>query len=294
MSYCQKCGKKLEEKQKFCDDCGSEIGENNLKSNKKWGFVVVGIILILILILFVFNNNYSKTGFSITRDIDSEKKECTSECCLDGEFKEKLCLQDYKCKNNQCIAIDSDNDGLSDIEEKQIGTNPQLYDTDGDTLSDYQEYNVLGTNPLNKNTDGDRYNDNIDEEPLLTNSANINIEITSKSWNWKYGNILLSVLGGAVINPDLVIAEPTITVLVENIGDDYTDYVNYDIFFKVSNILIDSENARLNRINPYETITPVYTNPISAGEMPDLLINAIVEQTTDWEIEIGNINYEKF
>ena len=289
MPYCSKCGKELSKDQKFCHSCGSEVGKNNVNKNKKWLFILGGIIFVLLLVFFTFGNR-SQTGLSV----NNEKKECANECCSGDEYKEKLCPQNYGCENNQCIAIDSDNDGLSDIEEKEIGTNPQLFDTDGDTLSDYKELKELGTNPLNTNTDNDRYLDNNDKDPLLANSAKINIGIVSKSWNWKYGNIILSILGGAVINPDLVVAEPTTTILVENLGDDYTDYVSYDIFFKVSNILVDTENARLNRINSYEKNTLVYTNPITTGEIPDLLINAVSEQTTNWNIEVGNLKYEKF
>jgi len=43
--------------------------------------------------------------------------------------------------------LDSDNDGLGDAYEKEIGTNPEKFDTDGDGLSDKEEVNA-GTNPL--------------------------------------------------------------------------------------------------------------------------------------------------
>jgi len=74
---------------------------------------------------------------------------------------------------------DSDNDGLTDTFELSIGTNPQLADTDGDTLGDYYEiaydgnagsYNPLqDLNPLSVDTDGDGLNDNIDPVPLAYN-----------------------------------------------------------------------------------------------------------------------------
>ena len=51
---------------------------------------------------------------------------------------------------------DSDNDGLSDGEEVSLGTNPSLPDSDGDTISDGQEV-TDNTNPLDDcdNTNGD-------------------------------------------------------------------------------------------------------------------------------------------
>ncbi len=41
--------------------------------------------------------------------------------------------------------VDGDGDGLSDCEEKALGTNPDIKDTDEDGLSDRQE--VIGFNP---------------------------------------------------------------------------------------------------------------------------------------------------
>lgn len=40
--------------------------------------------------------------------------------------------------------LDSDNDGLPDVLEIAIGTRPDLADTDGDTLTDYQEVYIIG------------------------------------------------------------------------------------------------------------------------------------------------------
>jgi len=83
---------------------------------------------------------------------------------------------------------DTDGDGLSDIREQAIGTDPNLPDTDGDGLTDGEEVQVwrtnplnrdtdgdslidgqeikLGTDPLNRDTDGDGIPDNMDEYPL--------------------------------------------------------------------------------------------------------------------------------
>lgn len=60
---------------------------------------------------------------------------------------------------NVPIGKDSDNDGLGDEEEKQLGTNPNNFDTDGDGLTDKVEVRIYHTDPLKKDTDGDGYND---------------------------------------------------------------------------------------------------------------------------------------
>ena len=54
---------------------------------------------------------------------------------------------------------DSDGDGLSNAQEINHGTDPQLSDTDGDNLSDYDEINVYGTDPLKPDTDDDGLDD---------------------------------------------------------------------------------------------------------------------------------------
>lgn len=54
---------------------------------------------------------------------------------------------------------DDDGDGLSNNEERSLGTNPRLADTDGDRLSDGDEVNRYGANPLISDTDGDGLSD---------------------------------------------------------------------------------------------------------------------------------------
>ena len=54
---------------------------------------------------------------------------------------------------------DNDTDGLSNLKEASLGTNPNNPDTDGDTLNDGQEVNVHGTNPLLSDTDSDQFGD---------------------------------------------------------------------------------------------------------------------------------------
>lgn len=64
---------------------------------------------------------------------------------------------------------DTDSDGLTDAEEKVLGTDPLKKDTDGDGLSDGREV-TLGTNPRNRDSDGggtdDRTEVNAGTDPL--------------------------------------------------------------------------------------------------------------------------------
>jgi len=54
---------------------------------------------------------------------------------------------------------DPDNDGLTNLQEYQEGTDPHNSDTDGDGLSDGDEVNTHGTDPLNADSDGDWLSD---------------------------------------------------------------------------------------------------------------------------------------
>ncbi|MHA1672088.1 MAG: thrombospondin type 3 repeat-containing protein, partial [Promethearchaeota archaeon] len=56
---------------------------------------------------------------------------------------------------------DTDYDGLSDLEELTLGTNPLSVDTDNDNLLDGFEIKI-GTDPLDDDTDGDGYYDGIE------------------------------------------------------------------------------------------------------------------------------------
>lgn len=54
---------------------------------------------------------------------------------------------------------DDDRDGLTNEEEQKFGANPEVADTDGDGLSDYEEVKIYHTDPLKVDTDGDGYKD---------------------------------------------------------------------------------------------------------------------------------------
>jgi hypothetical protein len=73
--------------------------------------------------------------------------------------------------------IDADRDGLSNLEEFQLGTDPLGPDTDGDGLLDGEEVQEHGTDPLLFDTDGDGVSDGLElqagSDPLNANSVNL-------------------------------------------------------------------------------------------------------------------------
>lgn len=46
-------------------------------------------------------------------------------------------------------SVDTDGDGIPDVLEEEIGTDPEAADTDGDGLNDYEEIFLVGSDPLN-------------------------------------------------------------------------------------------------------------------------------------------------
>ena len=60
------------------------------------------------------------------------------------------------------MAEDPDRDGLTNAEEQAANTDPNSYDTDGDTLPDGAELKELGTDPLRPDTDFDGVRDDVE------------------------------------------------------------------------------------------------------------------------------------
>lgn len=78
---------------------------------------------------------------------------------------------------------DPDNDGLTNLQEFQAGTDPHKADTDGDGLTDGQEMLVYHTNPLLTDTDGDGVPDGVEiqtgSDPLNPLSLNLGQALSS-------------------------------------------------------------------------------------------------------------------
>jgi len=55
--------------------------------------------------------------------------------------------------------LDTDADGLDDVRERDLGTNPLNWDSDGDGLDDAAEVTIWKTDPLDSDTDDDGFSD---------------------------------------------------------------------------------------------------------------------------------------
>jgi len=255
--------------------------------------VILGILVVVVIAFSIFLFFQSQPTALTTL-----KKPCPLECCDDDIYLKKGCESGYECKSYQCIFLDSDDDGLSDAEERTIKTDYRLYDSDGDTLSDYDEVKILNTNPLNPNTDNDRYRDNEDSNPTTLNTAKIEIQSLDKAWRWNYDNLIILAgtlkLGGS-LNPDMVIADPSVTLMVSNSGDDYTAYVNLDLVFEISNKEIYKEYLSLGRFDRSENKVKKIQRELRLVDIPQAILDSLTNQTTpNWNIKIENLEYEKW
>lgn len=77
-------------------------------------------------------------------------------------------------------AVDSDSDNLDDVREKEIGTDPQKADSDGDGLHDGDEVIVYKTGPLTADTDGDDLSDG--DEVLIWHTNPLNPDTDGDSY----------------------------------------------------------------------------------------------------------------
>ena len=78
----------------------------------------------------------------------------------------------------QLPLIDSDGDGLNNVEEIQLGTDALQSDSDGDGLDDFAEVRTWGTDPLNADSDGDGLSDyeevvTLGTDPLASNRGDL-------------------------------------------------------------------------------------------------------------------------
>ncbi|PJC41108.1 MAG: hypothetical protein CO042_00250, partial [Parcubacteria group bacterium CG_4_9_14_0_2_um_filter_41_8] len=91
--------------------------------------------------------------------IDNSQEDNQDSASLLDDFKQ---TQQDKALNpiaQDMSSKDTDQDGLTDAKEFDIGTNYRLVDSDNDGLSDWEEVSIFGTDPLDKDSDNDSYLD---------------------------------------------------------------------------------------------------------------------------------------
>ncbi len=165
----------------------SFINSSAVKVRRKKSLIILlGVILVAILVgialFFVYKNlvyndiinqgskkqtfipNNIKKSNELGKPSSTETKisiEQSNKSNKDKNKKEIKVIKEQQKDNTlkDIIVKDSDQDGISDKEEKVYGTNPFSVDTDNDGLFDREEIFVYKTNPTLFDTDGDGFGD---------------------------------------------------------------------------------------------------------------------------------------
>lgn len=133
-------------------------------------------------------NTIGKNPLPTIDSVEADEDEYEGEMIEDKDSLNEITTSENNQKNDQVqvdLNKDTDNDGLTDVEEEKLGThkmkadtdndglsdrdeimihktNPLEFDSDGDGLSDYDEIDIYKINPLLVDTDGDGYADGIE------------------------------------------------------------------------------------------------------------------------------------
>lgn len=157
---------------------------------------------------------------------------------------------------------DNDKDGITNAEEKKLGTDPNSLDTDNDGLSDYYEINISKTDPLKADTDGDGLNDgdelDLGLDPLKVDSKGDGIEDNQRTLTYNIENSKFGVF--IEINGKGNIASSTIDVfenstfsdmdgLIDKVYNFYTDGTIESAVVKINYSLEDIQSKGLNENN---------------------------------------------
>jgi outer membrane protein OmpA-like peptidoglycan-associated protein len=123
---------------------------------------------------------------------------------------------------------DSDRDGLSDDMEEEIGTDPHNRDTDGDGLSDGEEFNIYKTSPLNADTDGDGLTDGDEviiyrSDPLKGDTDGDGLNDGNEVFKYKTDPTKADTDGDGLTDEEEVMALATDPLKADTDGDGLTD-----------------------------------------------------------------------
>jgi hypothetical protein len=132
------------------------------KTYKYWVIGAIGLLILAAAGYFVYTKYFSGPSDSeiaaLTQQATKPKKSTTtpdSEFTTSSEWREKYfpsCKDPKQCGDK----ADAENDGLTNLEEFTIKTDPNNSDCDNDGIADGDEVHIFGSNPLDKNTNADK------------------------------------------------------------------------------------------------------------------------------------------
>ena len=144
---------------------------------------------------------------------------------------------------------DKDNDGLEKCLEKEIGTDPDNPDTDGDGLNDGEEYLTFKTNPLITDTDGDELNDFEEVKvsktnPLIPDTDNDGLNDGEEVNKYKTDPLKADTDGDGLNDGDEVLNYKTDPLKVDTDGDGLSDYAEV-MTHKTDPLVVDTDSGSI-------------------------------------------------
>lgn len=179
---------------------------------------------------------------------------------------------------------DSDGDGLTDVQEEIIGSDPDNADTDGDGLSDGIEVNELGASPVLADSDGDGISDYFEVRGFVgPDVAQWYLDPFNADTNLDglQDGLECSVEGGALVCPDTDGDGVPDAFDDDNDGDGVPDNVDLSPFSLVGDLTTGLEEQTLNfEIDELTAGAPVFVDFQLRPTNPDHLWYAM--SVLDW------------
>ena len=160
---------------------------------------------------------------------------------------------------------DADEDGLSNGEERKLGTNPNNPDSDGDGLKDGEEVNRYKTNPLQKDTDGDGLTDGDEVSKYKTDPTKSDTDgdgLTDGDEVLKYNTdpLKMDTDGDGLTDGDEVLKYHTDPLKVDTDGDGLSDWDEV----KTYNTDPTKSDTDGDGLTDSEEVKQYHTNPLKA------------------------------
>ena len=162
-------------------------------------------------------------------------------------------------------ADDDDSDGLTNGEERTLGTNPLSPDTDGDGLKDGDEVHRHKTNPVKTDTDGDGLNDGEEVSkymtaPLKSDTDGDGLSDGDEVTKHRTDPLKIDTDGDGLSDGDEVMNYQSDPLNVDTDGDGFSDSEEVQRY-KTDPIKADSDSDGLS---DSEEIKTSHTNPLKS------------------------------
>lgn len=214
-----------------------------------------------------------KNGLEITWNLSNSLGECEISASYKNQtIKKKYTVISYNLEENMNLKYsidedsdeDLDGDGLTNKQEKEYKTNPELSDTDMDGLDDNYEVVTSKTDPLIKDTDNDRLSD-YDEielglDPLKSDSKGDGLKDGERelNYNYKSDNVLINITGKGNIASTILNVDSNTKISEKNGFIDNLYTLHTDGTIKEASLIINYTDEELKKYGLSEDNLSIY------------------------------------